>query len=113
MSKYSPYIMSIIVKTYLQGCECIIAMTLLGKRVMLVDNEPDTLTVLKMVLESSYGKVDAFSKPKVALDAFVMQSGPYDLMVTDVRMPQMSGIELAGKIHAIKPEQEIHLSISV
>lgn len=66
---------SIAVKTYLEVYYCIIAMTLLGKRVMLVDDEPDTFTVLKMVLESWYGEVDAFSKPKVALDAFTMQPG--------------------------------------
>lgn len=72
---------------------------------MLVDDDPDTLTVLKMVLESWRAAVDAFSKPCDALEAFAKQPQAYDIVITDIRMPQMTGIELAGKIRAIRPGQ--------
>lgn len=40
------YVIIITIKTYVEVYGYMIAMTLLGKRVMLVDDEPGTLTVL-------------------------------------------------------------------
>ena len=80
---------------------------LLGKRIMLVDDDPDTLTVLRMVLESWHADVEAFSRPRDALEAFAKQPQSYDIMITDIRMPQMTGIELAGKVREIRPSQRV------
>ncbi len=32
---------------------------------------------------------------------------PVDLVVTDIKMPEMSGIELARKIHALSPATKV------
>ena len=80
-------------------------MPLLGKRIMLIDDDPDTLTVLRMVLESWRANAEAFSRPDYALEAFAKQPQSYDVLVTDTRMPQMNGIELADKVREIRPDQ--------
>ena len=80
-------------------------MPLLGKRIMLIDDDPDTLTVLRMVLESWRANAEAFARPDYALEAFAKQPQSYDVLVTDTRMPQMNGIELADKVREIRPDQ--------
>jgi CheY-like chemotaxis protein len=82
-------------------------MSLTGKRVMLADDEKDIVAVLKMMLERWNCTVDAFSDPLAALEAFKSQPCDYDLIVTDIRMPGMNGIELAKNLSAIRPNSII------
>lgn len=82
-------------------------MPLLGKRIMLADDDPDTLTVLRMVLESWRANMEAFSRPGYALEAFAKEPQSYDVLITDIRMPQMTGIELASKVREIRPDQQV------
>lgn len=82
-------------------------MALSGKRAMVVDDEPDILAVLRMALEKWQVSVDAFSEPPVAYETFARQPCEYDIVITDIRMPKMSGIELAEKIRTVRPDQPI------
>lgn len=74
---------------------------------MLVDDEPDILTVFKMGLERCHARVETYLRPYPALDAFTNCPGTYDLIIVDVRMSEMDGIEFAKKICAIRSEQPI------
>ncbi len=69
-------------------------------RIMIVDDEGDILSILKSGLESKGGfVVDTFSSAEAALRAF--SSSPpdrYRLILTDIKMPKMSGFDLYRKI---------------
>jgi two-component system cell cycle sensor histidine kinase/response regulator CckA len=71
------------------------------KRILLVDDEREVRCATKMLLEfSDYEVVEAENGLK-ALEAFEQQS--FDLIVTDFRMDQMNGGQLATKVKQIAP----------
>ena len=72
-----------------------------SKAIMLVDDEPDICLVFKKSLELAGYEVFAFTKPLLALVHFKSNLDRYGLIVSDVRMPAMSGIELATQIRKI------------
>lgn len=69
-------------------------------RIMVVDDEKDILSIIKRGLESdNIFKVDTFSSGESALQAFESHSEYYyDIILTDIRMPKMSGFELYRRI---------------
>ena len=68
-------------------------------KVLLVDDEKDVLFTYKMILESKGHSVDAFTDPYAALQQFDKESN-YDLLITDIKMPNLNGLELYNKIKA-------------
>jgi len=69
-----------------------------NKRLMLVDDEPDIIKVMKSGLEANGFVVDAFTDPKQALEHF--KPNYYTRVITDIRMPSMTGFELARELWA-------------
>lgn len=65
-------------------------------RVLLVDDEPDIVSVLKQGLKLKGFEVDAFTDPRQALEQF--KPDYYDLVVSDIKMPIMNGFQLCRKI---------------
>jgi len=72
---------------------------------MLIDDEQDIGRVLQIGLEKAGYVVDTFNDPKIALENF--KPSYYDRIITDIRMPNMNGFELARKIWAIDPNADI------
>jgi DNA-binding response OmpR family regulator len=75
------------------------------KHIMLVDDEADIGIVLKAGLERKGFHVDVFNDPSLALSSFL--PGQYDLVISDVRMPKMNGLELAYELKKVDPTQRI------
>ena len=69
------------------------------KKVMVVDDEPDVLSVLEIVLEENGFEVDSFVDPIVALKNYKV--GIYDLLILDIKMPNMDGFELYDEVKKI------------
>ena len=65
-------------------------------RVLLVDDEPDILYLVKTRLERNGFEVDAYTDPLLALQNF--KGGLYLLLVLDIKMPKMDGIKLFNRI---------------
>ena len=81
-------------------------MALKTKRIMLVEDEDDIILLFKMILESDVGlKVDSFTDPFSALNNF--RFGQYDLIMIDIALPRMNGIELYYKIRKLDNKVKI------
>ena len=68
-----------------------------SRRLMAVDDEADITFTLKKELEQSGFSLDVFNDPIVALSNF--KADYYDLILLDVHMPQMNGLELYQEIN--------------
>ena len=66
------------------------------QRILIVDDEPDITIALKMHLEILGFQVDAFTDPVYALAQF--KAGFYQLLILDIKMPEMNGFELYTEI---------------
>jgi DNA-binding response OmpR family regulator len=66
------------------------------KRILLVGDEHDNSSILKLGLEDAGFQVNAYSDPKLALSAF--KPDYYDLLILDIKMPKMDGYELYDNI---------------
>jgi two-component SAPR family response regulator len=70
------------------------------KKILIVDDEADITFTLKEGIEKSGSfSVDTFNDPQLALSNY--KSGYYDLLIIDIRMPNMTGFELYRKIREI------------
>jgi DNA-binding response OmpR family regulator len=67
-----------------------------NNRILVVDDEPDLTMVSTLALEYHGFKVDTFNDPQEALSKF--KPGLYDLIILDIKMPQMDGFELYHEI---------------
>ncbi|HEX5519727.1 MAG TPA: response regulator [Candidatus Nitrosocosmicus sp.] len=66
------------------------------KRIFIVDDEPDLASICKMVLEDEGYEVDEFTDSLLALSKF--KPGVYELIILDIKMPDMDGFDLYKKI---------------
>ena len=65
-------------------------------RILVVDDEPDLTEVFTMALEYHGFIVDSFNDSQEALSKY--KPGLYDLVILDIKMPNMDGFELYQKI---------------
>ena len=72
---------------------------------MLVDHEAVLLEVISELLGNGGHEVDNFESAEAAANAF--GSKPYDLVITDRAMPNMTGDALTKKIKAQSPDTPI------
>src|SRR5919106_467675 len=71
-----------------------------NKRILLVDDEPDIIYWAKNVLEYDNGfVVDSYTNPTLALSNF--KPGLYDLLLLDIRMPEIDGFDMYEKMRKI------------
>ena len=66
------------------------------QKILIVDDEPDITIALKMYLELQGFHVDTFTDPANALAHF--KAGFYQLLILDIKMPEMNGFELYTEI---------------
>ncbi len=69
------------------------------KRILIVDDEPDVCEILKKVFEQSGFNADSYDDPILALKNF--KAGSYDLLLLDIKMPEMDGFHLYREMKKI------------
>ena len=72
--------------------------------ILLVEDEESVFKLEKLILERLGYQVIGRTSSIEALEAFKANQDNYDLILTDMNMPNMTGAQLAEKIKAIKPE---------
>jgi CheY-like chemotaxis protein len=78
-------------------------------RVLFVDDEPALADISCRMLTRLGYQVDVRTSPVEALEAFRVHPSRYDLVITDLTMPQMTGLQLARRLIAIRPELPVIL----
>jgi two-component system cell cycle sensor histidine kinase/response regulator CckA len=77
------------------------------ERVLLVEDEASVRTVANDILVKSGYRVTSVDSSQAALDLWLRRVDPFDLILTDVVMPGMTGWALGQQIHAHSPTQKI------
>jgi signal transduction histidine kinase len=71
-------------------------------RIMLVDDEPEICNAMSALLRRSGFQVTTYTNPETALEAFRGNPEAFDLVFTDLSMPEMSGIDLTKQLLEIR-----------
>lgn len=75
-----------------------------GEHILLVDDEPEIREMMTEVLTSQGYKVTAVSDGMAGLEAYQRAPDTFDLVLTDLGLPKMSGIEMTDQILSITPD---------
>ena len=80
-----------------------------SERILLVDDETALLEMTRFFLERHGYDVKSTTDPADALDLFVTNPDDFDLVITDMAMPNINGVELSQKIILIQPDMPVIL----
>jgi two-component system response regulator ChvI len=78
--------------------------------IMVVDDEPDVLFTYECFLSAEGYNVEGFTDPQEALKRFVQLSDPssyYQLVLLDIKMPRLNGLQLFNTIKTLSPNTKI------
>jgi two-component system cell cycle sensor histidine kinase/response regulator CckA len=81
-----------------------------GQQILLVDDEVALAQAAVMSLSHLGYRVTGVNSAAEALKTFHQQPGAIDLVITDLTMPGMNGIDLATALHEVRPELPIILA---
>ncbi len=81
-----------------------------GQRILFIDDEAVIGGAVNLLLQRFGFRVTTHTDPRVALASFEAEPAAFDLVVTDLTMPQLDGIEVAKRILARRPEIPVLLA---
>lgn len=79
------------------------------KRILLVDDEPHVIRVMRLALQRCDYEVDEASNGEMALER-IRQCEP-DVMITDIDMPRMNGEQLCKEITRQMPDRKFAIIV--
>src|SRR5947209_8774332 len=74
-------------------------------KILVIDDDPVMLRVITLTLEATGHAVLTYQKARRGLD-HVGREHP-DLLITDIFMPEVDGLEIVRRAHALQPEMPI------
>ncbi len=74
-------------------------------RILVLDDEPIVTKRLKPILMQKGYYVETFVKSTEALERF--RTHPFDLVITDLKMEGIDGMEFLSEVKGMKPETEV------
>ena len=78
----------------------------MNKKIAIVDDEQDILDILEQFLgRSEKFDIEVFSNPQNAIAK--AKSGSFDLILLDIMMPQMDGIEFLKEVKSTSPNTKV------
>jgi DNA-binding response OmpR family regulator len=76
-----------------------------GLTVLFAEDHKELRENTRDALQNFFKQVDAVENGKIALEKY--KKSPYDIVLTDIKMPCLNGIELIKSIYEINPHQDI------
>lgn len=76
--------------------------TIKGKRILVVEDEEIVVDLIRGILEGADGHVDIARNGQEALE--IMDSNAYDLVICDIKMPEINGFDLYNEIKTANPD---------
>ena len=80
------------------------------EHILFVDDEESITRLAQQMLPALEYRVTAFTSSVEALEAFRAAPAGFDLVITDLAMPKLTGVDLARKLTEIRPEVPVLLS---
>ncbi len=78
-------------------------------RILLVDDEEQVVQVTGEILQSLGYSVVGKTSPTEAIELFAKNPGQFDMLITDLTMAELTGLELSEKVKALRPDIPIIL----
>ena len=75
----------------------------MSARILYLDDEEPLVFLMRRMLEHLGHRISAFTRAEDALAAFKETPDEFDLVLTDLSMPGMSGVEFAQSVLAVRP----------
>lgn len=75
------------------------------KKILVVDDEKIVCDMARIILQKEGYEVETFTDSVLALDA--LRNKPYDLVVTDLKMENVSGMDLLREVNQLYPETKV------
>ncbi len=73
------------------------------KRILVIDDEPDMLMLMSMIIEeNTEWEVETTNNPSEGLKMAL--ENDYDLVIADLKMPGLDGMEVFEELNEIKPD---------
>ncbi len=85
-------------------------MSMLNESIMVVDDEPSLSTLFNDFLTREGYDVVSFTNPLLALEHFKNNLNGFSLIITDLSMPGINGIEFANKVREFNDQVKIFLT---
>ena len=80
-------------------------------RWMIVDDNKDVLSLMRAIVARCIdADIQCFHSPHAALATFTSAPKAFDFIITDLEMPDMSGIELGSQLRKLSPAIKVLLS---
>lgn len=73
---------------------------------LLVEDEPGTLELLTAILVMKYPDCELFTATNGKSGLELFNKHTPDIVITDINMPEMSGVQMAEKIRDLKPDTQ-------
>ena len=77
--------------------------------ILVLDDDFDITTLIKIALQRHGYDVFGFTDPFLALEHFKINHSTYSLVISDLRMPSMSGFQFIQNIKIIRPKINVLL----
>jgi PAS domain S-box-containing protein len=72
--------------------------------ILFVDDEPKVVVVVEQMLKALGYKVEAFTNPRMAIDRFEQDPDDFDMVISDIAMPKMTGEKLIKRVRLVRPD---------
>jgi DNA-binding NtrC family response regulator len=77
----------------------------MAKKIIVIDDEKIVCDMAKKILQAEGYEVETFTDSELALEA--IKSQPFDLVITDLKMENVSGMDILKEVNRLYPQTRV------